>query len=242
MNCKQIGAYIASKRKGLHLSQQALAEQLGVTNKAVSKWECGDGYPDITLIPELAKALGVTADELFAGKDGRPASSAGLNADFDQALHLFSRSALLSLILGVCWMIFPTLLYAFSGGHFYLSYIVSLPGTAISLLIWLSGFLNLRRRSGKAHLLPHTAGWLSAGLWLWGLPLIPWMEKLAYWAKGWFSGQITDSGEVFSQSGHLLYNKFWGRTLIFYIILMTAVSILLLILPKFTAKERNHDR
>lgn len=41
MDCTKTGAFIAAKRKRLGFSQQALAEQLGVTNKAVSKWERG---------------------------------------------------------------------------------------------------------------------------------------------------------------------------------------------------------
>ena len=65
MDSTKIGAYIAGKRKGLGLSQQALADRLGVTNKAVSKWECGDGFPDITLLPALAGELRVTTDELL---------------------------------------------------------------------------------------------------------------------------------------------------------------------------------
>ncbi len=68
MNSEKIGAFIAELRREKGLTQQELAEQLGITNKAVSKWERGDGYPDITLMPVLADALSVTADELLRGE------------------------------------------------------------------------------------------------------------------------------------------------------------------------------
>ncbi len=50
------------------MTQQDLADKLNITNRAVSKWETGEGYPDITVLPSLAKILGVTVDELLDGK------------------------------------------------------------------------------------------------------------------------------------------------------------------------------
>ncbi|MDR2615604.1 MAG: helix-turn-helix domain-containing protein, partial [Oscillospiraceae bacterium] len=52
-------------RRGIDMTQEKLAEIIGVTPQAVSKWERGEGLPDITLVPSLASALGVTTDELF---------------------------------------------------------------------------------------------------------------------------------------------------------------------------------
>ena len=54
-------------RKEKGWSQTELAERLGVTNKAVSRWETGRGYPDVELLPLLAKELGVTISELLDG-------------------------------------------------------------------------------------------------------------------------------------------------------------------------------
>lgn len=50
-----------------HYTQQQLAERLGVSDKTVSKWECGGGYPDVGLLVPLARALGITVDELLDG-------------------------------------------------------------------------------------------------------------------------------------------------------------------------------
>lgn len=68
MDNQKTGDLIAQRRRELGLTQQQLAERLGVTNKAVSKWERGDGYPDIALIAPLSEALGLSADELLRGE------------------------------------------------------------------------------------------------------------------------------------------------------------------------------
>ena len=56
-------------RENRKLTQQELADKLHVSGKAVSKWETGRGYPDISLIEPLAAALGVSVIELFSGED-----------------------------------------------------------------------------------------------------------------------------------------------------------------------------
>lgn len=63
------GSFIAQRRKELGMTQRQLAEILGVTNKAVSKWETGQGLPDVAMLPELARVLGVTVDEVLDGKE-----------------------------------------------------------------------------------------------------------------------------------------------------------------------------
>lgn len=60
-----LGSLIRSLRKQNDLTQAALAELVGVTDKAVSKWERGISYPDISLFPKLAGVLGVTSDDLL---------------------------------------------------------------------------------------------------------------------------------------------------------------------------------
>lgn len=68
MDSKKIGRLIARRRKELGLTQQALADQLSVTNKAVSKWERGQGVADVSLLKDLAKILEITVDELLEGE------------------------------------------------------------------------------------------------------------------------------------------------------------------------------
>ena len=73
MDTQKTGAFIARLRKDKGLTQSALAEKLGLSNKAVSKWENGDSMPDIATLPELAKCLGVTVDELLNGEKSEQA-------------------------------------------------------------------------------------------------------------------------------------------------------------------------
>ena len=63
-----MGMMIASKRKELGLTQMELAEKMGVTDKAVSKWERDLSYPDISSLPKLAEIFGVSVDELLQVK------------------------------------------------------------------------------------------------------------------------------------------------------------------------------
>ena len=68
----RMGARIARYRKENGLTQEALANRLGVTNQAVSKWEGDVCCPDIQLLPELADALGLSLDALFGRKTPEP--------------------------------------------------------------------------------------------------------------------------------------------------------------------------
>ena len=77
MDAGKTGAYLAALRKARGMTQQEAADQLGVSNKTVSKWENGAGLPDITVLPALAELYGVTADDILAGETlrGRPAEA-----------------------------------------------------------------------------------------------------------------------------------------------------------------------
>lgn len=68
MDIKKTGAFIAERRKSKFMTQKELAEKLNVTDKAVSKWERGMGYPEITTIPLLAESLGVSVSEVILGE------------------------------------------------------------------------------------------------------------------------------------------------------------------------------
>ena len=63
------GAVIRKLRESKKMTQEELAGTLFVSSKAVSKWETGQGFPDISLIEPLAKALGISVIELLSGAD-----------------------------------------------------------------------------------------------------------------------------------------------------------------------------
>lgn len=68
MDQKKIGAFIAQLRQERGLTQSALGDKLGVTNKTVSRWENGNYMPDVSLLQPLSDALGVGVNELLAGE------------------------------------------------------------------------------------------------------------------------------------------------------------------------------
>lgn len=68
MDNEKFGKFIANLRKEKQMTQKNLADLLGVTNKAISKWECGDGFPEISILPALAEVLDVSIDELLKGE------------------------------------------------------------------------------------------------------------------------------------------------------------------------------
>lgn len=68
MDQKKIGEFICRIRKEKGMTQASLAELLSISNRTVSKWENGDGLPDVSILPELAKVLGVTVDELLTAE------------------------------------------------------------------------------------------------------------------------------------------------------------------------------
>lgn len=68
MDQKKIGGFIAARRKETGLTQSQLAEMLGITDKAVSKWETGKSMPDLSLFCPLCDLLHITLNELLAGE------------------------------------------------------------------------------------------------------------------------------------------------------------------------------
>ena len=68
-----LGALIARTRKEKGMTQLELAEKMGVTDKAVSKWERDLSCPDVSSLPTLAQVLGLSLEELMQGKSETPA-------------------------------------------------------------------------------------------------------------------------------------------------------------------------
>ena len=78
-----IGTNIRTLRQNMKLTQEQLAEKLGVTFQAVSKWETNSNTPDISLLPSIAKALGCFIDDLFSDSDLTAATMPGHIKDDD---------------------------------------------------------------------------------------------------------------------------------------------------------------
>lgn len=65
---EKIGKFIAQVRNQMGLTQKELAEKIGVSDKTVSKWECGKSMPDISYLDALCKALSINMNELISGQ------------------------------------------------------------------------------------------------------------------------------------------------------------------------------
>ena len=86
MDAQKTGQFLSALRRARGWTQKDLAQQIGVTDKAVSRWETGRGFPDVSCLPALADALSVSVSELLQGErivleDKKPAE---LLAQMDQ--------------------------------------------------------------------------------------------------------------------------------------------------------------
>ena len=90
MNPEKTGLFISQQRRKLKMTQKDLANKIGVTDKAISRWETGKGYPDIEIIPSLASALSVTLTELL---NGEPIAQEQLLSVADNNLKLICNNA-----------------------------------------------------------------------------------------------------------------------------------------------------
>ena len=67
MDMIKVGRFISTKRKEQNLTQMQLAEKLSITDRAVSKWECGKALPDSSIMIELCEILNISVNELLTG-------------------------------------------------------------------------------------------------------------------------------------------------------------------------------
>ena len=68
MDQEKIGVFISTLRKEQGMTQQQLADAIGVSNKTISKWECGKGMPELALIVPLCHILQISINEFLSGE------------------------------------------------------------------------------------------------------------------------------------------------------------------------------
>lgn len=116
MNQMATGKFISQKRKEKNLTQEQLAEKLGVSNKTVSKWETGKCMPDYSVVKSLCEALEITVAELM---DGECTAGKSVRAyDDEQIMDLLKRTQELekqkNLLFGVLLIVMGIALQALS--------------------------------------------------------------------------------------------------------------------------------
>lgn len=167
MDCKRTGKLIAEKRKEKGFNQIQLAQLLNVSNRTVSKWENGDGFPDISMLPQISDVLDITIDELLTGQkpepiiidDGNNKKSEKDNRkllnDFKLCYAFAFFSAIFSALLGgvtelYCIWAFPILFYT----HWEIIFAaVSLFFAAISPMIFTAGVIRLHLHYSKTEII-----------------------------------------------------------------------------------------
>lgn len=98
MNAKMIGATISALRKRSGLTQAELAEKLNISNKTISKWENGQGYPDITYLPMISKLLGVSVDDLLVDKKSGITVAGNMILDVVKSIDKYPEQGMLAYI------------------------------------------------------------------------------------------------------------------------------------------------
>ncbi len=96
MDAKQVGYNIAVYRKIKGLTQTELADRLGVTNKAVSKWESGQCYPDVTFFPIMSSLFGVSIEDLMLSKRKGIAIGGSMLIDVIKSINCYPNLGMLS--------------------------------------------------------------------------------------------------------------------------------------------------
>ena len=105
MDCKSIGATVSALRKKSGMTQWELAQKLDVTDKAVSRWENGQSYPDITLFPRIASLFGVTVDFLLRGEKKGIAIAGNLLLDIVKNIEKYPEIGMLAQINDVSYAV-----------------------------------------------------------------------------------------------------------------------------------------
>lgn len=105
MDALNIGNTIAKLRKKSGLTQLALAQKLDVSDKAVSKWENGQGYPDITVFPKLAALFGVSIDYLMLGEKKGIVIAGNILADIVKNINAYPQIGMLTHVSDISYAV-----------------------------------------------------------------------------------------------------------------------------------------
>ena len=116
MNQQATGKFITQKRKEKNLTQEQLAEKLGVSNKTISKWETGKCMPDYAVVKSLCEELEITVAELMDGEMAQERSTR--TYDDEQIMDLLKRTQELekqkNLLYGIILIVMGIALQALS--------------------------------------------------------------------------------------------------------------------------------
>lgn len=99
MNKTSFGVNITRLRRKKNITQSQLAQKINVSDKTISKWETGGGYPEITILPALAEVLGVSIDYLFTGEEKGIAIAGNIIVDIVNMIDHYPEKNMLANVL-----------------------------------------------------------------------------------------------------------------------------------------------
>lgn len=161
MDAVMMGIQICRLRKSKGMTQKQLAQKLGVTDKAVSKWERGINYPDIELLKPLAEILEISVAALLCGTDQETGSAADIAAEISaQGQRQLKRTVLwrmaLTAVLGLAlfmaaisesYMLNERNIFGWPQGM--LGGIMGIAGVIIGNSLYLMGLMRRKLSGGK---------------------------------------------------------------------------------------------
>ena len=190
----KIGELIRKLRIENHLTQKQLAERIGVTDKAVSKWERGDSLPDVIVLKEIADLFGVTLDYLVQSEHRQETRPTGL-------LQLHNHGFIVGMSILLVWLLavvaFITLDVSTPNGTpaSWLAFVAAVP---ISMIVWLvfnSIWFNPRR------------GFLIVSLLMWTLLGAVYVNCLMFGHNPWRLFLIGIPGQIIIAFASMLRYK-----------------------------------
>ena len=157
MNQELTGKFIAQLRKEKNLTQKELADKLGISDKTVSKWETGNGMPDVSLLQPLCEELSVNLNELLSGERLSEESYNGkaeenmmdLAKDAQEGRNNKRRAGIIGVVCGILvLLLFVEFTIIFAGGIGGLYYYLDWP-TLIMIVGILIGIELIAGRCGR---------------------------------------------------------------------------------------------
>lgn len=153
MEKKSMGSFMAALRKANGLTQQQVADMLNVSNKTVSKWECNDGYPEISMLPVIAELYCVSVDELLRGErlskviseeKADVKSAERIKFLIKNAIVKFTNSAIVSMVLSSVALIMAYIIcdIIYNYNVLWFGYAIILILCAVSIAVTMIAFNN----------------------------------------------------------------------------------------------------
>lgn len=161
MDQEKIGKFILEMRKQKGLTQKELAEMVGISDKTISKWECGNSIPDISYLEALCNSLSITVNELLSGQCLTGESYSEKAEENIMALMKENESnkkeGIGKIIAGILLAVISLMLLVImcsgiSGLEYFLSDFIDVPGLIIYFMLCLSGILLSGKKANEEKL------------------------------------------------------------------------------------------